>query len=147
MIFNKILVLAVLITVHLTSADITLSNLNDEKVIIKTSTNYYVLMNREPRKFEITCSKLKVGEFTVLVNNFKPVEKICNSYIPGFPLVDFYCSSKTYEFDLTNISVNSDHYTISCSTVETPESVENLKLFKLCKFTMNFKQSILIFNL
>jgi hypothetical protein len=99
-------------------------------------------MNRESRKFEITCSKLKGGEFTVLVNNFKPVEKICNSYIPGSPLEDFFCSSKKYEFDLTNISVNSDHYTISCSTVQTPESVENLKLYKLCKFILNFKQSI-----
>ena len=136
---NKILVIAVFITVqfstHLSNAEtfsIGLSNLNKEKVIVQTSTNYYVMMNKETRKFQITCTKLKAGKFIVLVNDFKPIEKGCNSYIPGSPQDDFFCSSKTFEIDSTNISINSDHYTISCSTEESPEDIKVLKLYKRC---------------
>ena len=148
MFINQILFISVLIatqiSIHLVNAQEITISLNEikesnEKLIVKTSSNWYILMNTKRKLIEIVCQKSIKGFFTAFVDGTEAVGKTCNGYLLGNPTDDYFCSSKSFEIDLTNSNLNSDHFNIVCNV---GDKTGNLKLYKLCEYKV-FKEIVI----
>jgi hypothetical protein len=107
-----------------------------EKVLVKTPVETYVSMLAKTKKIKVTCRKLTLREGIIVVslNGIQSSATKCNSYSIGFPSDDFYCLSKTFDYDLTNIESADDYFSVVCSIAQMETFKVQSKLNKLCKF-------------
>jgi hypothetical protein len=107
-----------------------------EKVLVKTPIGTYVSMLAKTKKIKVTCRKLTLREGIIVVslNGIQSSATNCNSYSIGFPSDDFYCLSKTFDYDLTNIESADDYFSVVCSIAQMETFTFQSKLNKLCKF-------------
>ena len=108
---------------------------SQEKVILKTLKETYVSMLTKTRRIKITCRKLsfREGSLIVSLNGISSIASKCNSFSFGSPIEDYFCLSKTFDYDLTNIpEIPGDFFNIICSIAQNEAFVAKAKLNKLC---------------
>ena len=120
-----------------TLLEIEIENIDgQESVVIKTDKEIYVSMISITRRIKVTCRKLmsQDGEIVLTLNNILASKSNCNSYKLNSDIADYFCLSKTFEYDLTKFVTNEDFFSITCFN----ENDRNIKLeknlYKLCKF-------------
>jgi hypothetical protein len=91
-------------------------------------------LNPTTKKVQLTCTKTSTatGTINIFLNQVK-VEVKCDSYWPAGTTDDYYCLSKSIEYDTSSLIKNDDFVTFGCIAEGQPELKLNVKLFKSSK--------------
>ena len=104
----------------------------NSEIIINSSKSIY--LDSSTKMVNITCSKAGDyfdGSISVFINKVK-IEAKCDNY-KGVIFEDFYCVSKSIEYDTSNLNSFDDFINFDCLAEKKPELTINVKLFKLGK--------------
>ena len=87
-------------------------------------------MNSTTKRVQIKCEKTSSfeGFISVFLNKIK-IEAKCDAYKGGI-FEDFFCLSKSIEYDTSNLNSFDDYITFDCLDESKPELSINVKLFK-----------------
>jgi hypothetical protein len=85
-------------------------------------------LNPTTKKVQLTCTKTSTGTINVFLNQVK-VEAKCDRYT-GVIFEDFYCLSKSIEYDASSLIKIEDFVIFDCIAEGQPRSKISVKLFK-----------------
>jgi hypothetical protein len=129
--------IGVISTVKEISIDISSIDSSENLFVENSCSKYLFFESSFSKKIRVKCTKnLELvspqGVIEAVLNNqITASTSNCLNFVNGFPGVEQYCLSKTFDFDLSNISTRKEYFDIDCRIQEKSISV-NTKLYKLC---------------
>jgi hypothetical protein len=101
---------------------------SNSEIVITESKNHE--LNPTTKKVQLTCTKTSTtGTINVFLNQVK-VEAKCDSYWPMGTTDDFYCLSKSIEYNTSSLIKSDDFITFGCIAEGQPELKISVKLYK-----------------